>query len=542
MKLKSRGLRFSPLFFIGTLIILLILFPSAMLVVELFKPATDSWDHIKEFLLGKYIINSLILIFSVASITAVVGTFFSYSLSKYNFKFSKTINMLLYIPLAIPVYIGGYIYGGFFGNFGTLDRILLKMGFGIARIDVYSMKGAIFVFSLFLMPYVVLITKSFFHRFPASYIETSKLLGRSNIETFFKVVLPMSRGSIIGATVLVILEVLNEYGLVKYFGIPTFSTAIYTTWFGLGDIQSAIRLASYLMIIVFSILLIENISRRNIRVSNSRTLTRRSKKENPSTILKVVFYTVYSIYIIFSVIIPLLQLIYWSTLANSDIIKRDFYPLVSNTLTVAVIVTILVIVSGIIIGNYKRLSENKISKLYSKIVILGYSIPASIIAVTVLLTFISIDRFLKPLYAVFELKSLFLTSSIVLLIFALTIRFMAIGFNSIESGFNKMGKKYYEASRVLGKSAFVTFFKVDLPILKPAIISALILTFVDILKELPLTLILRPFNFDTLATKVFTYASDEMIHEASIYALLIIGVSIVMLIILQMIQKEKIND
>jgi len=155
--------------------------------------------------------------------------------------------------------------------------------------------------------------------------------------------------------------------------------------------------------------------------------------------------------------------------------------------------------------------------------------------------FITLDRNFGWIYDKLSLKSNFLMGSLMMLIFALTIRFMAIGFNSIESGFNKMGNKYYEASTLLGKSSLQTFIKVDFPLLRPALLSAMILTFVDVLKELPLTLILRPFNYDTLATKVFVYAGDEMIHEASVYALMIIGLSAVSLIAMQFILKEKKN-
>jgi len=205
----------------------------------------------------------------------------------------------------------------------------------------------------------------------------------------------------------------------------------------------------------------------------------------------------------------------------------------------ASIVTILVIISGLIIGNFNRLFKTRLSKFYSRIVILGYSIPASIVAVAVMTFFISLDQFFGPLYMGLNLKSNFLMGGLVMLIFALTLRFMAIGFNSIEGGFSKLGIKYYEASRLLGKNSIQTFLQVDLPLLKPAILSACVLTFVDVMKELPLTLILRPFNYDTLATKVFVYAGDEMIHEASTYALIIIGISTLALVLMQLLIKER---
>lgn len=533
---------FNPLFIASTFIILLILLPSLTLLVELFSETGEHWSHIKEYLLNEYITNSLILVISVGLITSVFGTFFSWILSQYDFKYNKLMFFTLYIPLAIPTYIAAYVYGGIFGYSGSLERIFRNIGLSPIHIDVFSMGGAIFVFSLFLMPYVVLVTKSFYHKLPSSYFDSSRLLGKTSMQTVFKIILPMSRGAIMGGVVLVVLEVLNDYGLVKYFGIPTFSTAIYTTWFGLSDISSAIRLAVFLMIFVFIILTIENFSRGRGRISQPRALAKFTKKKKPSKLLSSIFLAVYSIYIIFSLIIPVTQLIYWSYIASEKVVLRGLTKVLIDTFILAISVTFLVLIFSIIIGNYSRLKKSFISKIYSRIVILGYSIPASIIAIAVMTFFLKIDRSFSSIYEFFSLKSLFLTSSIFMLLFALSIRFMAIGFNSIESGYKKMGVKYYEASKLLGQGEFKTFFKIDLPLLKPAIISAFILTFVDVLKELPLTLILRPFNYNTLATRAFTYAGDEMIHEASVYALIIISVSVVSLIAMNYIQREKRYD
>lgn len=539
MNIKLRGL--SPLFVVASIIVLMILLPSFSVIGKLFRPATETWIHIKTYLLGEYVLNSIVLVVTVGIITSIIGTFFSWVLTQYEFKYNSFLSSLLFLPMAIPPYIAGYIYGGIFGYAGTLERIMRSVGLEPVHIDMLSMGGAIFVFSLFLMPYVVLVTRSFFFKLPASYFESSRLLGKTPYQTFMKVILPLSRGAIIGGAVLVILEVLNDYGLVKYFGVPTFSTAIYSTWFGLGDVESAIRLASHLMIIVMAVLIIEHLSRGRGRISQAKALAKSAIKKKPSKTLKIIFSTTYGLYVLFSLIIPIAQLTQWSLLASDRVVFRGFSSIFTNTLFLSGSVTILVILCGLIIGNFNRLNNTLISKIYSRVVILGYSIPASIIAVAVMIFFLSIDRAFGGVYDNFGLKGLFLTSSIVMLIFALTIRFMAIGFNSIESGFNKMGTKYYEASKLLGKNDWNTFMKVDLPMLKPAIISAAILTFVDVLKELPLTLILRPFNFDTLATRVFTYAGDEMIHEASVYALIIIGVSVIALTLLQKIQRGRLK-
>lgn len=535
IKLKERGL--SPLFAIVTFIIIAIVLPTVFIFIRLFHPVTESWLHIKQYVLADYIRNSLVLVAGVSLITGILGTFFAWSLSKYTWRFGLLLESLLFLPMAIPPYIAGYVYSGIFTPFGTLDRILDQGGIEPIRIDILSRGGAIFVFSLFLMPYVLLITKGFFDKLPKTIEESSRLLGRNHTSTFFRVILPMSRSSLVGAIVLVMLEVLNDYGLVRYFGIPTFSTAIYQTWFGMSDVDGAVRLAASLMSIVIIIVLMEQFFRGRGRLSQARAISDQGIKKSASKVYSAVFYVLTFVYLLFSLIIPITQLVWWSFIAKQTDVMRRFGSIVFNTISVGLIVTILVVVCGILIGNLNRLNPSIVSKIYGRIVILGYSVPASIIAIGVLVTFISIDRSLSGLYDILDLKNLFLTTSQFILIFALTIRFMAIGFNSIESGFSKMGKKYYEASKLLGRGDWYTFRYVDFPILKPAILSAAILTFVDVLKELPLTLILRPFNFDTLATRVFTYAGDEMIHEASVYSLIIVCVSIVALIVLGFIRK-----
>ncbi|MBO1265421.1 iron ABC transporter permease [Proteiniclasticum sp. SCR006] len=470
-------------------------------------------------------------------ITGILGTYFAWSLSKYKWRYGLLIESLLFLPMAIPPYIAGYVYGGIFTPFGTLDRILSKVGLEPFRVDILSKGGAVFVFSLFLMPYVFLVTKGFFEKLPSTIEESSKLLGRNQISTFFRVILPMARGSLVGGIVLVMLEVLNDYGLVRYFGVPTFSTAIYQTWFGMSDVDGAVRLAASLMSIIFIISMVEQFLRGRGRLSQARAVSTYGRKKPASKKYKVVFYVITFVYLLFSLIIPISQLVSWSFIAKQTDAMMRFGSIIFNTISVSVIVTLFVVICGILIGNFNRLRPGILSKTYSRIVILGYSISASIIAIGVLVTFISIDRSLAGVYDVLNLKALFLSSGKFILIFALTIRFMAIGFNSIESGFTKMGKKYYEASKLLGRNEWYTFKHVDFPILKPAILSAAILTFVDVLKELPLTLILRPFNFDTLATRVYTYAGDEMIHEASVYSLMIVGVSIIALIMLSVMKR-----
>ena len=529
----------SPLFVIVTIIIIFVAMPLLYIGSQLIHPPADSWQHIKTYVLGDYIKNSIILTTGTVFFAGILGVFFAWSTARYEWKHKLLVESLLFLPMAIPSYIAGYVYGGIFSHFGSLHRIMDNLGLKPVRIDIFSMGGAIFVFTLVLMPYVMLVARSFFHRMPRSIEESSRLLGRTRVQTFFSIVLPMARGALVGGIILVVLEVLNDYGLVKYFGIPTFSTAIYQTWFGMSDVDGAVRLAASLMGIVLFVLIIEQIIRGKRKVSQSRATSDIGRKRIPGRGYKLAFYLVTSIYLLFALAIPVSQLLWWSFIAGKTVKLNGFTSIIFNTVFLATIVTLLVIISGLLIGNLIRLSPGKISRFYGKVVLLGYSIPASIIAIAVLLFFVSIDKSFSAIYDSLGLGKLFFTGSVIMLIFALTIRFMAIGYNNIEAGYSKLGKRYFEASKTLGKSGIETFFNVDLPMLKTSILAGVILTFVDVLKELPLTLILRPFNFDTLSTRVFTYAGDEMIHEASVYSLIIILVSILALITLTFLKKGE---
>ncbi|MDZ7672797.1 MAG: ABC transporter permease subunit [Halanaerobiales bacterium] len=235
-------------------------------------------------------------------------------------------------------------------------------------------------------------------------------------------------------------------------------------------------------------------------------------------------------------LIPVAQLIYWSIISYGSIAKLNIIEILFNSVGVSLIGSILIITAAVIIANTVRINNDFLTKNYARIAIMGYSIPGAVIAVGVMILFINFDSLIN-MFTSFD-SGLLLSTTIVMLIFAYFIRFLAIGFNSVESGFQKIGTNYFEASRTLGKSITETFFKVDFPMLKPSIISGFLLVNIEILKELPLTLILRPFNFNTLATRAFEYANDEMIHESAILSLLLIIVSMSLIYLLTSYKKK----
>lgn len=529
---------------LSVLVAFFVILPNINIFINVFSKPNENWNHITQYLLQEYITSSLLLVILTVVFAVLIGTSLSWLISAYDFPMRNFFKWAFILPLAVPPYIAAYTYNGLLNYTGVVQKFIrevLELQVNQKYFDMMSIKGAVFIFTMFLFPYVYMITRSFLEKQSASLIENARLLGRNSFEIFFLVILPISRGAIIGGASLVVLEVLNDFGVVKYFGINTFSTAIFKTWFGMGDVDSAIKLSAILMVVVFAILILEKLLRGRKRYSYSTTKVRPIIRKKLTGIKGAGAFTFSFIIFAFSFLIPTLQLLYWSTLTYKKVLNMKFVSLILNSLSSSIIATVFIIAAAVIVANYTRISEGFVSRFFSKAITLGYSIPGAVIAIGVIVFFIGIDQNLQWLYRLLGISSrgLVLSTSIVMLIFAYVIRFLAIGYNSIEAGFEKIGKRFFEASRMLGMNVTETFFKVDLKMIKPAMISGSLLVFIDVLKELPLTLILRPFNFNTLATKAHEYANDEMIHEASIASLIIIFLSVVSIYLLYKSGKRK---
>ena len=525
------------------IIVILILLPNLTILINFFTQEADNWAHIQEFILPDLLKNTSLLIIFTGVLTILIGTSLAWLVSAYDFPMKKFFKWGLILPLAIPPYIAGYTYNGILNYTGVIQSTLRnQLGWEVNQsyFDILTLPGAVFIFTLFLFPYVYTITRGFLMNQSASLVENARLLGRNPWEIFFRVVLPISRSAIVGGVSLVLLEVLNDYGVVQYFGIPTFSTAIFQTWFGMNDLNSAIKLSATLMFIVFGILILEKVLRGRKKYSYSQA------KVRPLTPIKLKGAKAWSAFsyslIIFLLgfLIPFIQLVDWMFLTFDKIATPQFMQLIWNSLLVSFTGATAIIIFAVIIANFSRMHQSILSKSAARVTILGYSIPGAVIAVGISTVFIQIDNLLFSFYESIGMEpTLFLSTSLFMLVSAYVIRFLAIGYNSMESGFDKIGNKFTEASRMLGMNLTKTFFKVDLRMVKGPLISGFILAFIEILKELPLTLILRPFNFDTLSTKAFQYASDEQIHEASLASIIIVLISgIAIYIFHQVIEKE----
>ena len=543
MQLLKKLKKSSPGWFLLTAgIITLLLIPNLNIIINLFGEAGENWDHVRNYLLINYFQNSLILVLATGLLAAFLGAGLAWLIAAYDFPGRDFLSWGLILPLAIPPYIGAYVYQGMFSYTGPMQTFLrsdFQLNLSQRYFDFMNLRGAIFIYTIFLFPYVFLITKAFLAKQSASLLESSRLLGKSDSTIFFKIILPLSRGAVVAGSSLVMMEVLNDYGVVKYFGISTFTTAIFKSWFGMGDLPTAVRLAVMAMLVIFVVLFVEKLLRGGRKYSYStskiRPLSRRKLEGSKKVMTQLLTYGVF----FFGFLLPTAQLLYWSFLSRGGELMETMGYAFTTFLTGGG-AAVLILIAAVIVATTARMSSSFVSNLLARITILGYSIPGAVIAVGVLLFMLQLDGGFAFLQSSLGIETnIVLSSTVILLIFAYAVRFMGIAFNSVNSGYEKIGESYFEASRTLGKGVTETFFKIDLPMLKPALMSGFLLVFIEIMKELPLTMILRPFNFDTLATKAFEYASDEMIYRAADLSLVLIFFSAVAIYLITHHQRRK---
>lgn len=512
--------------------------PLLNILLGVFEAPSAAWIHIRENLLFTTIINTLSLLSWVAILAALMGTFAAIVVTRYEFKGRQLLSWLLVIPLAIPAYILGYVYADMVSFTGTVTRFFRTLGLDLS-LNVMSLRGAAFIFSLSLYPYVYMIVRSALNKQSASFSESARTLGLSPLNVFWRITVPLLRPAMVAGTFLVLLETLNDYGLVSYFNVRVFSFAIFDAWFRLGDLNAAIRLAAILLLLVLSLVIIERLLRGNRRYTmdiRSRPIKRLSLKG-----YQKIFPTLLWSLLTLAMFIPLLQLLYYAFLTWQRTLNLQLLYVIINSISLALVVTVVIVTSALLLINANRGKKSLQKNAMIRFTTLGYAIPGAVIAVAVLVSFVWLDEQFNPLYQILfsDSRRLILTGSIMMLGFAMVLRFMAIGYSNLEAQYDKIGERFTTASYTLNHGKLKTLFKVDIPLLKGGLLAAFIIVFIDVLKELPLTLILRPTNYDTLASLVYTYAREEMIQETAIPSLVLIGLASIAVYILTHVNVKK---
>lgn len=507
---------------------LLIALPVLVILGFVLVPSGDTWSHLAATVLPDYVTNSLLLMLGVALGTLIGGVGTAWLTSMCQFPGRGVFEWALLLPMAMPAYIIAYTYTGMLDFAGPVQsglRALTGWGYGDYWFpEIRSLPGAALMLALVLFPYVYLLTRAAFLSQSLCVLDVSRTLGNGPWRTFFRVALPLARPAIVAGLSLALMETLADYGTVQYFGVQTFTTGIFRTWYGLNSAAGAAQLSALLLGFVLVLILIERSSRRHARyhhTSQRLQAIRRPRLRGWAAAGALVFCL---IPLLFGFLIPAGQLAFWALTIGRTAIDGDFLRLAWNSLELAALAALLALAFALLLAYGKRLHPSPPVVGAVRLAGLGYAVPGTVIAIGVIIPFAWIDNSLDAwMRATFGISTgLLLSGTLTALLFAYLVRFLAVAMQTVESGLGKVKPSMDEAGRSLGLAPGQVLSRIHLPMLKGSLLTALLLVFVDVLKELPATLILRPFNFNTLAVRAFELASDERLAESAPAALTIV--------------------
>lgn len=530
-----------PLTAACTLIALLVAMPVFSVGANLLAGGTgDTWRHLVDTVLLEYLSNSVLLCLGVGLGVASVGTGAAWLAALHEFPGRRQFEWLLLLPMAMPAYVLAYAYTDFLQFVGPVQTGL-REHFGWGRgdywfPDVRSLGGAIVLFTCVLYPYVYLLVRTAFLERAGGMIEAAQVLGLSPARAFFKVSIPLARPAIAAGMALALMETLADYGTVAYFALPTFTTGIYRAWFSLGDRVAAAQLAACLLGFVLLLLALEQASRGQARyhdTSGRRRAVRQQLQGLPAVL--AVLGCLLPIGVGF--LLPAGLLLKLALGEEGSAFGPRFLDLAQNSLTLALSAALAAAGLALLVAygaRYGTQNRQYLARWSARLAGLGYAIPGSVIAVGVLIPVTRLDHLLAGLWqqSFGSHPGLILTGGIAALVYAYVARFLSVALQSMESGMSRITASMDDAARSLGCGQGETLCKVHLPLLRGSLLTATLLVFVDVMKELPATLVMRPFNFDTLATQTYTLAADERLAEASSPALAIVVVGILPIIML----------
>ena len=521
------GIKNINIWYLSSLLISIIVAIPIFTVFSSFFETTGNYSSVvRDTFFYSYISNSLTLLIGVLVLTFIIGVSCAYLVSFYKFPGSNFFKWALILSFAVPSYIYAYSLTAFFENYGTAFTILKNL-FGdgnynsqIPKFD--GMLGAIISISFSLFGYVYVLTRASFHYQSQNLIELGKNLGFSKKKSFLKIILPSARPAIVAGLSLVAMETLSDFGSVSFFGISTLTTGIYNAWISFDDLALANRLSFYLLIFILGLFVLENLSRKKAQYHStskggfkSKTLTR---LYGYKSVLALIFcFTVFFISFLF----PVLQMLYWTIIFPKHLADLNLLELFFNTILL-VFLSSIVLISLAFISNYgNRVSRSKFLEVLTTFSISGYAIPGIILAVA-FITFISwFDNNVINFFGFSTIKSIFI-GSIFGLVIVYFVRFYSLASNGIKSGYLKINYSIDESAYLLGYSKFKTFKNIHIPYLKNSMLLIGILIAIEVIKELPITLIMRPFNFETFATQAYIYASQDLLEAAAAPSLFLI--------------------
>lgn len=534
----------------GTWLILGLCLLLSVPVLTVFSSVTTSsdgvWEHLYETVLGDYVLHSLSLMLGVGLIVLVLGIGPAWLVTMTRFPGSRMLEWALVLPLAMPAYIIAYTYTGLLDVGGPVQswiRETFELRFGQYWFPpIRSLGGAITMLALVLYPYVYLLSRTAFIEQSVCVLEVSRTLGATPLQAFRRVAIPLARPAIIAGLSLVLMETLADYGTVQYFGVSVFTTGVFRTWFGLGSSTAAAQLSAVLLLFILFLVLAEHWSRQKARYHHTSSKYTRLPRIPLQGWKKWAALAYCVTPVLFGFLIPFLQLLQWST-ETWHLLDRDgFLGMFANSLKLASITALIALVLGLFISYTKRLRPSLALRGTVRVLGLGYAIPGTVVAIGVLIPFTwfdnTLDAWMRETFGI--ATGLLLSGTLVAVVFAYLVRFLPVALNTLDAGLGKIKPTMDDAGRSMGLKPLQILRRVHVPVMRGSLLTASLLVFVDVLKELPATLILRPFNFNTLAIRTYELANQERLAEASSTALMIVLAGIIPVIILnQTISRSR---
>tara|TARA_Y100001970_G_scaffold30248_1_gene37528 strand:+ start:719 stop:2347 length:1629 start_codon:yes stop_codon:yes gene_type:complete len=512
-----------------------VLIPILTVFSSFFEDTSNYYVILKDTFLFEYILNSLTLLICVLILTFIIGTTTAYLVSFYKFPLSDFFKWALILSFAVPPYIYAYSLTAFFENYGTLYSILKNL-FGEANYNQNIPKfddliGAIISLSFSLFSYVYILSRASFLYQSQNLIDLGKTLGFSKFKSFYSLILPAARPAIVTGLSLVAMETLAEFGAVDFFSINTLTTGIYNSWIAFDDLAFANRISFFLLLFIFALFIIENFSRKNARYHFNSKGGFKQKEKVKLLGFKSLMAFLFCFFIFFlSFLFPLSQMLYWTIKFPENLFDLKILELSMNTLYLVSLSSLILIIFSLISNYGNRVSKNKTLNFMSILSISGYAIPGVILAIA-FITFVAwIDENVIKFLGFLSIKKLFI-GSVLGLVLVYFVRFYSLAFNGIKSGYEKINISVDESAYLLGYSKKKTFTNIHIPFLRNSLLFIIILISLEIIRELPITLILRPFNFETFATTAYISASEDLLEAAAVPSLFLILLASLFIII-----------
>ena len=528
-------MKFNSWFISSFLISFIVLIPVITVFASFFETTSNYYEILKNTFLVEYIFNSLTLLLSVLLLTFIIGTGAAYLVSFYRFPGCEFFKWVLILSFAVPPYIYAYSLTAFFENYGTAFTILKNL-FGEANYNKNipkfdGMFGAILSISFSLYAYVYILARASFLYQSQNLIDLGKNLGFSRFKSFFKVILPAARPAIVAGLSLVAMETLAEFGAVDFFSINTLTTGIYNSWIYFDDLAFANRISFFLLLFIFSLFILENLSRRRAKYHFNSKGGLKQKVKIKLLGINAFLAFIFCFFIFFvSFLFPLSQMLYWTIKFPENLFDLEITNLVLNTLYLVLLSSLVLIIFSLISNYGNRVSNNKTLNFLSTLSISGYAIPGVILAIA-FITFIAwFDDSIIKSFGFSSIKKIFI-GSVFGLVLVYFIRFYSLAFNGIKSGYEKMNISVDESAYLLGYSKRKTFTNIHIPFLRNSLLFIIILISLEIIRELPITLILRPFNFETFATTAYISASEDLLEAAAVPSLFLILIASLFIIV-----------